>query len=436
MITYIKTERIFPHPDNPRKNLGDLTELRDSIKENGIFQNLTVIPRDEETFTVIIGHRRLEAAKLAGLESVPCAIAEMDRKTQLSTMLLENMQRADLTVYEQGQGFQMMFELGISVKEIAEKTGFGETTVRKRLTISKLPEQEMKAAEERGGKLEDYVKICEIEDEKKRSKLLEAVGTNNFEYNLNSAIKEQKIKKNMPGIKAELKKFAVKGGDNDRWSGKFDEVMCIEIAQWEPGKATPKAIKEGVKYTWIEYFGRIYIMKPAEKKKKEPIKKSSKEKAANEKRAQLARLAENAFECRKAFILGFSASKRYAFELNKWLLKLIENRAIGSYFQPNNDELKKIVGDTSGWYLSEEKLEEFKINQPEKYKAVLCWCESGDNKKAWYHSPNFGEQAPTHNGNKKLDEIYDFLCQLGYQMSDEEIALQNGTHELFKKVRT
>ena len=197
MITYIKTERIFPHPDNPRKNLGDLTELRDSIKENGIFQNLTVIPRDEETFTVIIGHRRLEAAKLAGLESVPCAIAEMDRKTQLSTMLLENMQRADLTVYEQGQGFQMMFELGISVKEIAEKTGFGETTVRKRLTISKLPEQEMKAAEERGGKLEDYVKICEIEDEKKRSKLLEAVGTNNFEYNLNSAIKEQKIKKNM-----------------------------------------------------------------------------------------------------------------------------------------------------------------------------------------------------------------------------------------------
>lgn len=433
MITYIKTERIFPHPDNPRKNLGDLTELSDSIKENGIFQNLTVIPREEETFTVIIGHRRLEAAKLAGLETVPCAIAEMDRKTQLSTMLLENMQRADLTVYEQGQGFQMMFDLGISVKEIAEKTGFGETTVRKRLMISKLPEQEMKAAEERGGKLEDYVKICEIEDEKKRTKLLEAVGTNNFEYNFSSAIREQKQKQNMPGIKAELKKFAVKGNVNDRWSDKFTQVMSFDIAKWEPGKATPKKIKEGVKYTWIDCYGTIYIMEPAEKKKKEIVKKTPKEKAANEKRAQLAQLAENAYECRKAFVLGFSASKKYADVINNWLLKLIENRVVGSYMQPNHDELKRIVGDTSGWYISKEKFEEYKTQYPEKYKAVLCWCESGDSKKVQYHDPNFGESAPTYCSNKKLDEIYDFLCQLGYQMSDEEIALQNGTHGLFKE---
>lgn len=90
MITNIETSKIFPHPDNPRKNLGDLTELADSIKANGIFQNLTVIPGEEKgTFVVIIGHRRLAAAKLAGLETVPCAIADMDRKTQLSTICLK-----------------------------------------------------------------------------------------------------------------------------------------------------------------------------------------------------------------------------------------------------------------------------------------------------------------------------------------------------------
>ena len=73
LMTQLPVDKLFPHPDNPRKDLGDLTELADSIKANGIFQNLTVVPADDsyETFTVVIGHRRLAAAKLAGLSEVP-----------------------------------------------------------------------------------------------------------------------------------------------------------------------------------------------------------------------------------------------------------------------------------------------------------------------------------------------------------------------------
>lgn len=74
-------------------------------------------------------------------------------------MLLENMQRSDLTVYEQAQGMQMMFNLGVPVAEIVEKTGFAETTVRKRLKIATLPTEQMQQAVERGGKLEDYVRM-------------------------------------------------------------------------------------------------------------------------------------------------------------------------------------------------------------------------------------------------------------------------------------
>ena len=66
-LIYIPVTRLFPHPDNPRKDLGDLTELANSIKEKGIMQNLTVVPRINSTYTVIIGHRRLAAAKAAGL---------------------------------------------------------------------------------------------------------------------------------------------------------------------------------------------------------------------------------------------------------------------------------------------------------------------------------------------------------------------------------
>ena len=69
----IAINELFPHPNNPRKDLGDLTELSASIKENGVMQNLTVVRNSTalDAYTVVIGHRRLAAAKLAGLETLP-----------------------------------------------------------------------------------------------------------------------------------------------------------------------------------------------------------------------------------------------------------------------------------------------------------------------------------------------------------------------------
>lgn len=152
-ITYIPIRQLYPHPDNPRKELGDLSELAASIKENGVYQNLTVIPGhylnsreyiakcvDEggdaaaaaaawtpkaawssEDYTIIIGHRRAAAAQQAGLYELPCAIVEMDEREQMQTMMIENMQRSDLTVYEQAQGFQMMMDFGQTVEQISDK---------------------------------------------------------------------------------------------------------------------------------------------------------------------------------------------------------------------------------------------------------------------------------------------------------------------------
>lgn len=65
-MVYLPVSKLFPHPDNPRKDNGDLTELAESIKANGVLQNLTVVPKEDGSYTVIIGHRRLAAAKLAG----------------------------------------------------------------------------------------------------------------------------------------------------------------------------------------------------------------------------------------------------------------------------------------------------------------------------------------------------------------------------------
>lgn len=210
MITNIDVTKLKEHPDNPRKNIGDVTELAESIKARGILQNLTVVPAENGMYTVIIGHRRLAAAKQAGLTEVPCAVVDMDYKTQLSTMLLENMQRSDLTVYEQAQGMQMMFNLGVPVAEIVEKTGFAETTVRKRLKIATLPTAQMQQAVERGGKLEDYVQIADIKDAEERRKLLKVVGTREFEFSLTRAKKRQIEAEKTPLVKAELKSIGAK----------------------------------------------------------------------------------------------------------------------------------------------------------------------------------------------------------------------------------
>ena len=146
-----------------RQELGDLSELAASIKENGVYQNLTVIPGhylssreyiskcvDEggdaaaaaaawapkvmwvgDDYTIIIGHRRAAAAQQAGLYELPCAIVEMDEREQMQTMMVENMQRSDLTVYEQAQGFQMMMDFGQTVEQISDKSGFSQSTVRR-----------------------------------------------------------------------------------------------------------------------------------------------------------------------------------------------------------------------------------------------------------------------------------------------------------------
>jgi ParB family chromosome partitioning protein len=86
VLTQIKTADIYPHKDNPREDIGDIAELAGSIKANGVLQNLTVVPMTDGKYTVVIGHRRLAAAKLAGLETVPCIVSDMDEIQQIRTM--------------------------------------------------------------------------------------------------------------------------------------------------------------------------------------------------------------------------------------------------------------------------------------------------------------------------------------------------------------
>ena len=142
-IIDINVKSLIPNPNNPRKDVGDVTELADSIKEQGLQQALVVTPDHEEhgerMFRVVIGHRRLAACKLAGIERVPCIVREMDVKTERELMLVENCQRSDLTPLEEADGYQGLLDLGAGVGELAAKTGRSESFVRGRLRIARIP---------------------------------------------------------------------------------------------------------------------------------------------------------------------------------------------------------------------------------------------------------------------------------------------------------
>lgn len=254
----IKVSNLYPHPDNPRKDLGDLTELVESIKKNGIMQNLTVIPigneRDPEEqadagnialysdFRVLIGHRRLAAAKKAGLESVPCRIvSNISRSDQIGIMLEENMQRNDLSIYEQAQSFQMMLDLGETEETISQKTGFGRTTIRHRLNIAKLDKRVMQRIDKDESfqlSFKDLYELEKIKDIKKRNEVLrDSRDSRDLASRAIQAAKQEE----MDAVAKKVIELAEKRGiklasdyANHRWDNTYTTVKDISLEEKAP----------------------------------------------------------------------------------------------------------------------------------------------------------------------------------------------------------
>lgn len=166
-MTYqvLSRDQLVVHPKNVRMDVGNVVDLANSITAQGILQPLVVAPAldskplgwetpslDTPKYTIIAGHRRHAAAQLANLEVLPCVIREdLDTEPkQIEAMLVENTQRADLTVIEEAQAYQTLLDFpDYSVKKVAKKTGRSEATIRKRLLLNKL-------SEDAKGRLEDH----------------------------------------------------------------------------------------------------------------------------------------------------------------------------------------------------------------------------------------------------------------------------------------
>lgn len=319
-IVNIKTGHIYPHPDNPRKNLGDLSELIESIKKNGIMQNLTVIPHDvnPSEYIAIIGHRRHAAALQAGLEEVPCRVIEgMTAREQVSMMLEENMQRNDLTIYEQAQGFQMMMDLGETEETIADKTSFSKTTIRHRLNIAKLDQKVLQKKEQDNGfqlTLKDLYELEKVADIKTRDRILkEANNSREIIWKAQNAVNEAEREKNTKQIVTILKALGVepapKSAENEQYSGKWEVIKEFSLEKEPPKQIKLNKLKDTKGIYYLLHYRSVRVIKKAAKGQKvltsEELKRKQKDKNIKEIKAKIKELSAE----RRDFIYSIVSGK-------------------------------------------------------------------------------------------------------------------------------
>ena len=459
----IPVEQLQHHPENPRKDLGDLTELADSIKKNGVMQNLTVVPSEfeKDRYLVVIGNRRMEAAKQAGLAEVPCVVSFMNHKDQIATMLMENMQRADLTVYEQAQGFQMMMDLGFSEKEIGDKTGFSEKTVKDRLKLTKFNQKNFSEAVAKGATLMDLLEISKLKSKNDQNEVLKEAGTNNFRHKLLAKLSEQKYAEGCEKLAKIAKELGLKelpenanvyGGGLYTWT---DCKANSTDSEDKIRRALKKSMRENEGENLFYRFSRQWnddaalITVLRENRKKDAAELSDEEKAQKEyERARQKKLREvkklwaEAYQLRTDFIRNYTVTNgtgmttigkliaKYAMsQQNAWNHKLPENQHWKEKY------IREALGMKQEEYEEKKSLwDEAEEKGIPMIRLTIAWINGGGIFDA--DSPEIGryhyyDGRYSTNNSGMITERYNFLREIGYVMSDLELQLMDGSHPAY-----
>lgn len=444
-ITNINAKLIHQHPDNPRKDLGDLTELSESIKKKGIMQNLTVIPgywdekrtHHEEGYTLIIGHRRFAAGKMAGVTMYPCWIVEdMSYKDQVGTMLEENMQRIDLTVLEQAEGFQMMLNLGDTEEQIAEKTGFSRTTVRRRLEIAKLDRDLVKEKTDEDGvyqlNLKDLAELSRIEDVETRNRILkDAADSRQIKWKVEAEIKNKEREKNKKIIVELLEEAGIKKATKEIEKKKYTAELK-DVKTFSLDKEPPKRINiRGKELYYLDGWNGIDVVEKLPKSEKVETEWDRQRK----KTKQLKALQKKMNERKKEFIRTIADGKIELLkdeERQKIIEKMIRNMMEKSCWLGNGMVLKFFTGKSL--YDADEKEKEEAEEKIQTLDTQVLLLIAMNNMIDDYtgdlveYSGEYKEDA-----GKRYQECFKILMRYGWSYEREEADLVYGNHELYKK---
>lgn len=141
-IQELDIDLIDPNPEQPRRTFSkeSISQLAQSIRDQGVLQPLLVVPRSGGRYRIIAGERRYRASREAGLTTVPCVIRDMDVIQQMEVALIENLQREDLNPIDAAQGIKaLMQQCGYTQEKIAQRLGKSRPAVANLLRLLNLP---------------------------------------------------------------------------------------------------------------------------------------------------------------------------------------------------------------------------------------------------------------------------------------------------------
>jgi ParB family chromosome partitioning protein len=177
-VRTIPVERIEPNPEQPRLAFHEdaMEELAASIREHGVLQPILVRPLGGHRFQLIAGERRWRASKMAGHETIPALVEEIDDDTALEISIIENLQREDLSPLDEASMYDRMIkEHGYSVRKLAQKLGKDKGYLENRLRLADAPPEIRQLVSVRKDTLSHAYELLKVDDPKKRRRLAEQV---------------------------------------------------------------------------------------------------------------------------------------------------------------------------------------------------------------------------------------------------------------------
>ena len=177
-VRNVPIDRVDPSPDQPRLAMDQdsLDDLAASVRQHGILQPILVRPASAGRYQIVAGERRWRAARMAGLETVPALIEELDDDTALEIAIIENLQREDLSPLDEALMYErMIHEHGYSVRRLAQKLGKDKGYLENRLRLADAPPEVKELVSVRKDTLSHAYELMKVQDPRRRRRLAEQV---------------------------------------------------------------------------------------------------------------------------------------------------------------------------------------------------------------------------------------------------------------------
>ena len=438
-ISLIQRKMLHPHPENPRKDLGDLEELRESIRENGIMQNLTVVPDwDEDGYKILIGHRRFAASE-GIIDLLPCVIVpDLSPREQVGIMLAENMQRSDLTFIEQAHGFQLMMDLGDTVENISKKTGFSKQTIKHRLEISKLDKKAIEEAQKNFQlSIGDFIELEKVKDLAARNDILEvAENSEDIRDEVECYLRDLKIEENK---KKYIELFNELGWKehSDRWFGygkqwNHLDNLWLDLEKFEPDKVreAAKKLKGEIYYSNLENANSVSFARKISKKDEKQKKKTKtelREEEMKKKQSQLEAARRDICDEYLNFIISIPEEKLDDVYSVKYLVvsRIWDQLEKLEAYITDFDHIYGVKSNRKDWTLLQETYKDFDLLQHMMLNMWKALASDYQNKFVGYNHAKNEKVLEAH------QELYDILRKFGLRLDPEMEAVIDGTSELY-----